>query len=426
MKIYLKKVRTKTLFSMFDPIKVEPLELSYLKTVADEMGHSTSIVDGLFMCSKAYKNDKSIVPDIVVLTGYNVAENEILKEAKFYKSKYPKAKIIVGGVHIQLNSTSFHKSYIDYVIHSQSLDSFRTVLNIIQGEKLDVKGFDYRTKDDNWVIGSKEVISENEEIYPNREFFNAFRNQIYYLDKKEVALIKGGVGCPYKCSYCYCRELNGGKYLKASFKNMVREMSSIDTDYFWIVDDVFFANREDALSFIEEIKKAKLDKKYIAYLRADFIIKEKDIIKSLKEVGLNEVIIGFEAINEEELKSYNKATNAVDYPKVISILKENHLDYTALFMVQPSYGFKDFENLYKFIKKYGIDVFTLSVFTPIKGTKGYDDEKENFVRDDPKYFDFLHLVTKSKLPKIIFYMLFYGMHIRLLKSRRIRNYLLRR
>lgn len=420
MNIYLKKVRIKTLFSRFEPIKVEPLELCYLKSVAEEMNQEVHIIDELF-----YSDNVIDAPDVIVLTGYNVAENEILKEAKAYKIKYPNVKIIVGGVHMQLNSNIFHNKYIDYVIHSQGLNTFRNVLSIVQGEDLPIKGFDYR-KNGNWIAGDKDIINSIEAVIPSRDFFDSNRDQIYYLNKKEVALIKGSVGCPYTCSYCYCREINGGKYIKANYEKMVKEISEIDTNYFWIVDDTLFTSRNDAESFIQEVKKAKINKKYIAYLRADFIIKERDIIPELKKAGLNEVIIGFEAINEDELVDYNKLTNAMDYPQVISILKENNLDFTGLFMVQPTYGFKDFYNLNKFIKKNKIEVFTLSIFTPMKGTKGYDDERENLLRNDPRFFDFLHLVTKSKLPKIVFYLLFYGMHLRLLKSNRIRNYLLRR
>ena len=201
MNILLKKVRIKTLFSRFEPIKVEPLELCYLKTVADEMGHKTFIIDGLFKYVIPTNVDGSpLSPDIIVLTGYNVAENEILKEAQNYKLEYPNVKIIVGGVHIQLNSFSFHKPYIDYVIHSQSLEVFKIILRIIQGENLNRQGFDY-IKNDKWIIGDKDIILENEEIIPDRELFNNIKNQVYYLDKREVALIKGSVGCPYSCSY---------------------------------------------------------------------------------------------------------------------------------------------------------------------------------------------------------------------------------
>ena len=58
---------------------------------------------------------------------------------------------------------------------------------------------------------------------------------------------------------------------------------------------------------------------------------------------------------------------------------------------------------------------------PLKGTPDYEDKKHLLTASDPEKFDFLHLVMPSRLPKWIFYGLFYTGHLRLLKSRRIRN-----
>lgn len=437
MNILLKKVRIKTIFSIAQPIIVEPLELEYLKTVCDSMGLNSYIWDDLFSNGFVIPSAPTVIPsvveesplfpDIIILTGYNVAEDQILLEARQFKSKFPNVKIIVGGIHIQLNSSSFHIDEIDFVIHSSSLATFEKVVKAIMEDK-EIEnniGFDYR-KGGQWFIGDREVVNNVVDFEPNREFFNQISHKTHYLEKRSVALIKGSTGCPYKCSYCYCKELNGGKYLRANYQKMVGEMANIDADYFWIVDDVLFVNKNDALGFIDAINKIKLKTKIIAYLRADFIIKEQELLPKLKEAGINEIIIGFEAINEMELKSYNKTTNAIDYPEVIRILKKNNIDFTALFMVNPNYGVEDFFNLSQFIRKNKIEIFTLSIFTPIKGTKGYEVEKDNLLTQDPKYFDFLHLVTPSKLPKIIFYLLFYMVHLRLVFSKRIWNNLLRR
>ncbi len=426
MNILLKKVRVKTLFSRFEPIKVEPLELCYLKTVCDEMGHKSYILDELFE-----KQDIiGFIPNIIIITGYNVAENRILEEAKGYKRLYPHAKIIVGGLHIQLNVSSFHNENIDYVIHSPSLEVFKHILKLIgdekstkTGEESHTQGYDYR-RGKVWVIGSKALIDSNEGIYPNREFFYKNKNLFHYLDKRGVALIKGSIGCPYECSYCYCRELNGGKYIKGDFSKMIREMCQVNAEYFWIVDDVLFVSGQDVNAFVDEAQEHNFKKKFIAYLRADFIIREEDKLDLLKKAGLKEVIIGFEAITESELNEYNKGSSSLDYPKVISILKESQIDYTALFMVRPEYGTKDFLKLYKFIRDNDIEIFTLSIFTPLKGLRAY--EHYELITKAPEKFDFLHLVTKSRLPKPLFYILFYSMHLRMLRSKRIRKFLFRR
>lgn len=420
MIIFLKKVRVSTLFSKFDPVIVEPLELCYLRSVLTTMNIENYLIDSLF----GLEEPENTAPDVIILTGYNVAENKVLKEAKMYKEKFPDCKIIVGGVHIQLNRESFQRKYIDYVIHSQSLDGFKKVIQSIRDNSLPIcKGVDYY-ENGHWHLGEVDPILERENILADRSLFYNFKNKLRYLEKSEVALIKGSIGCPYKCSYCFCKDLNQGKYIRGDYEKMAEEINGLDANYYWVIDDVLFRNRIDAIEFIQSMKAIGGQRSIIGYLRGDFILKEQDLLARLKMAGLKEVIVGFEATNNEELESYDKTINALDYPKIISLLRDYEIDLTALFIVKPDYKIKDFLNLYRFIKENKIEVFTISILTPIKGTKNYHEEKMDLTTLNPEKYDFLHLVKKPRLPKILFYTLFYGIHLRLLKSKRVWKYIL--
>lgn len=420
MIVFLEKVRIKTIFSIADPVKTEPLELCYLKKVLNNMNIESYIIDDLF----GFKKPNNITPDIIVLTGYNTAENKIINKSIIYKNKYPDAKIIVGGVHIQENAESFRVNTIDYAVHSGSLNTFKKLIeNIINKVCLPLESGVDTFRDGEWHKGKKDSIDENENLEPDRDFFYKAKSNFKYLDKRSVALIKGSTGCPYKCSYCYCKLLNNKQFIKPNYEAMIEEMGKIHADYFWIVDDVLFSSREDALKFIEIIEKKNISINIIGYLRADFIFKEQDLLGRLREAGIRELIVGFEATDNKELKGYKKTTDATDYPLVISLLKENNIDLTALFMVKPDYGFKDFRKLDDFIKENKIDVYTISIMTPIKGTTLYKEMENQLIEKRPEKFDFLHLVLRPKLPKFIFYILFYKLHISLLKSKRIRKFL---
>jgi len=427
MIVFLIKVRVRTVFSVFEPVKVEPLELCCLKSVLDDMNVENHLIDSML----GFKPPDNVAPGIVVLTGYNVAENEIIKEAGIYKEKFPGVKIIVGGVHVQGNPDGFHVDCVDYVCHTSSLKTFKALIEKIinNDDSLVTEGVDSLTEaedshEKHWHRGKKEAIYSNENIMADRSIFNQIHDKLHYLEKRNVALIKSSIGCPFNCSYCYCKELNNNNYVKADYDKMAEEMESIKADYFWIADDVLFSKRSDALEFIDIVEKRNLKVKFIGYLRADFILRESDLLEKLREAGLIEVIVGFEATNNDELKSYDKTTNALDYPKVISLLKKNHIDLTALFMVQPHYEIKDFKNLRKFINDNDIEVYTVSILTPIKGTKDYELMKDDLITHNPEKFDFMHLVLKPKLPKWLFYALFYGIHLRMLKSKRIWKYIL--
>ena len=95
-------------------------------------------------------------------------------------------------------------------------------------------------------------------------------------------------------------------------------------------------------------------------------------------------------------------------------------------MVNPDWELKDFKRLNRFISENGLEVFTLSILTPIKGTKTFKQFEKDLTSDDPRNFDFLHLVLPSRLPKVVFYSNFYWTHLKLLKSKRIWQYILRR
>ena len=456
MIIFLEKVREKTVFSFFEPIVTEPLELMYIKTILMQEKITSYIIDDNFKLDKP----KGVIPDLVILTGYNVAENLIISKAKAYKNKYPTVKIMVSGVHVQLNREAFRTKGIDYVYFSQSLETFRTFIKTavdleIDYEKEDnkyisnkhINNKDTNNKDtynkdtnkedksnyfrkgvdiydkltDSWQLGQDDVLIKSENIFPDRLVFNDIKSQTRYIDKTQVALVKSSHGCPYSCSFCYCRLLNNGIYLKPDYKRLISEIKEIDSSYIWVIDDSFFITREDALDFIVNAKNEYLNKSLIIYLRADFIVENEDLMSELKSWGIDEVIVGFESEDESMLSEYNKGQTANIYEKAVNILKNQAIELTALFIVDPAYEIKDFLRLYKYIKKLDLDLYTISIMTPLKGTLDYELRKHELIETDPRKFDFLHLVLKSKLPKWLFYTLFYLCHLRLIKSKRIRK-----
>ena len=442
MIVFLEKVREKTIFSFFEPIVTEPLELMYIKTILIEEKITSYIIDDKLKLDKP----KGAIPNLVILTGYNVAENLIISKAKAYNNKYPTVKIMVSGVHAQLNREAFRTKGIDYVYFSQSLETFRAFIKTaidleIDYEKEDNKyisnkrtnnkedksnyfrkGLDiYDKLTDSWQLGQDDVLIKSENISPDRLVFNDIKSQTRYIDKTQVALVKSSHGCPYSCSFCYCRLLNNGIYLKPDYKRLISEIKEIDSSYIWVIDDSFFVTREDALDFIVNAKNEYLNKSLIIYLRADFIVENEDLMRELKSWGIDEVIVGFESEDESILSEYNKGQTANIYEKAVNILKNQAIELTALFIVDPAYEIKDFLRLYKYIKKLDLDLYTISIMTPLKGTLDYELRKHELIETDPRKFDFLHLVLKSKLPKWLFYTMFYLCHLRLIKSKRIRK-----
>lgn len=415
MIVFIEKVRVRSNFTIVNPIITEPLELLYIRELLNQEGIDNYIIDPLF----DFAPPSGIVPDMVILNGYNVSEYLIIEKAREYKKTNINVKTLVSGVHAQVNREVFRVEGVDFVFFSQSLETFR---GFLYGDK--TKGVDsFDCNRNSWVIGSEDILREKESTLPDRSIFNDSIHETRYLDKKNISLIKGNHGCPYSCKFCFCRLLNSSFHIKGNYHDMFKEIINIDSTYHWIVDDSLLISRGDAIDFIEASNCFKFDGSIIAYLRADFIMENRDLLNELNNCGLDEVIIGFESANKKTLKEYNKSIDSSIYKEVVKLLKEHNIQLTALFIVDPDYSIKDFYLLNKFIRDVALEVYTLSIMTPIKGTNAYEENKDKLITNDPVKFDFLHLVIPSKLPKVLFYFLFYLSHLRLLKSRRIRKML---
>lgn len=413
-RLILKKIRGKTLFTFFNPVVVEPLELEYIESALKDLPLQIIIEDPFF-------TDNQEEGDIYLLNGYNTGFERMKEEAGKIKTKNPEKIIIVSGVDVQVNGERYMEEMFDYVFTSSNLIVFRNFIKgLLEGEILKVPGLIInhgdrwegipKTKQSDYPEGSPQKSEALKEIaMPSRRFYDQYKDKTYYLHYPRVALVKKSLGCPYTCRFCFCRNLNEGQYMEGSFSRMFQEMETIDGDYFWVVDDVFLKNKGDVEQFLRaqrehlknrnrQMPKGRESKpeRLIVYLRADFIRSEKASLKALKKAGITEVIIGLESVKEETLKSYGKGVTGEDNAQAVKILNESGIAYTALFMVDPSDRAEDFKALKKFIKQEGIKKYTFSIFTPIKGADDYEEYKEKIMDLDQTKYDFLHLVLPPK------------------------------
>ncbi len=403
--IILKKVRITTPFTWINPIKVEPLELEYLKAVIDDLNLKSVIIDNL------YHQDEA-VGDVVVLNGYNTARNQMMMEAKQIKEKSPATIVIGSGVDVQVNWKLYEKSDFDYLVVSNQLSVFKNLIEYIVLKKrisfngiLDLKAalaLDGRLADQGEHISVEcEMMTSFESINPSRKYFDQIKHQTRYLLYDNVALVKRSHSCPYDCAFCFCKQLNKGHYITRSYEALRNEMASINAQYYWVVDDVFIHNKVEAMSFIEAFKNTSY--KMIVYLRADLIATHPDLIKKLKDTGIIEVIVGFESIKASTLEDFNKGYTPDINTKSINVLKNAGLSFTALFMIDISDDYKDFKALKHYIKKHQLLNYTFSIFTPLSGTDLYKVYEKDIIDFKCEHYDFLHLVLKPlKMHSITF------------------------
>ena len=141
-------------------------------------------------------------------------------------------------------------------------------------------------------------------------------------------------------------------------KNVVDEIKYLQQTYgincFYFVDELFIdkTNLKWIYDFCEEMKKQNIKILFHAEARVDSI--SEPVIKALKEVGLDNLFIGFESANLAILKKYRKGHTPEQAEEALKILRK--LDVTAEYgyiMIDPELTYEQLTENVEWILKIG-------------------------------------------------------------------------
>lgn len=416
MKVLLVRPKSLNIIANIDVINLEPLELEYLYTAALGEKVNCQIFDALMDNRSLPEVLRAYGPDFVAISGYITQEALILEYSKVIKEYDPSIRVLVGGVHAQVNYERFFADTVDYIIHTSALEPFKKLIKLGTDcntalEEMD--GICYR-KGSDWITNKQLFIDPDELPIPDRSYFNQSKHLYRYLGYSPCAVVKTAYSCPYQCNFCYCRKINGGRYAARKIELVVDEIEGIECDSIHIVDDTFLVDRERVNRFIELIKEKNINKNFIFYSRADFVVENEDLIQALGAIGTKGIIVGLEAIDDGKLDSYGKQCSEDINERCVDILKKCGIDCLALFIIDINAAKKDFERLYKWIKGAGLKYASVSIFTPIPGTKLFEKYKDQLITDKIQHWDFLHLVLEpGNMSRKAFYLEYYKLFLKL-------------
>lgn len=372
---------------------VEPLELEVLATLCRKTDQPL-IIDLIIE-----KNDISFFiqnenPDVLCITGYITNVPTILEYCKIAKTINTKIKTVVGGVHCEVCPEHFKNEFIDFRVVRNATTVFPELLNHIENNSVLPLG----------ILKQGEPFHEftlpQFNFYypiPDRHFTEKYRNKYFYIFHDKVALIKTAFGCPFKCNFCFCKEITREKYYERPLTDIITELSGIKEKEIYIVDDDFLTTKTKVLNFIEAVKKTKIDKHYLLYGRADFIAANEEVMIKFKAIGLKTVIVGFESFYDDDLEKYNKKTSSSENEKAMKILKNLDIDCFATIIIAPSWDINDFMFCRKKIKELGIHYINLQPLTPLPGTGCTVDDKNLMIPyNDFEKWDLAHVTIRPE------------------------------
>lgn len=372
----------------------EPLELEYLvSNINEHIKKDTDIkIIDLILEKKDYsKIIKDEKPDFVLFTGYITHVGVIKKLAQTAKEIFPSIKIGVGGIHAEVLPEDFTSEFIDFIYSKNGIDGFNLTL-----EGLFMEEPDEYIREKLLDIGPKNTYFTYK--HPDRGSVSSYRKKYYYMFHNPCALIKTSFGCPYNCSFCFCKEITDKKYFTRTIDDVIDELENIPEEEIYIVDDDFLYNPDRLKSFISELKRREINKKYLVYGRADFIVENKELLKELKSCGLQSVIVGIESLRGKDLKEYNKKTTKDINELCIKILKELEIELYATLIIPLDFSLKDFKDMTNWLRDLDVRFVNLQPLTPLPGTDIFDKYLDKLLvqREEYHLWDMAHVVLKPE------------------------------
>jgi len=429
---------------------VEPLEL---ETLAALVGPEDTpvIVDMILERRPLLFHLRREKPDVLCVTGYITHVDIMIEYCRIAKEWDPDVRTIVGGVHCEVCPDDLDDPAVDFRVVRNAATVFPLLLHHIRGEEeiADGRGEGEtpeavlapggrkmtagvpapggqehprgvlapgRREDPEGVLapGGSElpagVIAPGERVdaaqlppfdftfpHPRRSLTARYRSRYFYIFHDRVALLKTAFGCPYQCTFCFCRAITDGRYFERPLEDVMTELEGIREREIYIVDDDFLVDRGRVLAFVDENRRRGLDKRYLLYGRADFVARNPDVIREFKTVGLSTVIVGFESFFDEELAQYKKGTTASANREAMNVLRTNGIDCYATVIIPPQWDNRRFAECGAIMKSLGIHYVNLQPLTPLPGT-GYDLRAARLVigRGDHARWDLAHVTLRPE------------------------------
>jgi radical SAM superfamily enzyme YgiQ (UPF0313 family) len=388
----------------------EPLELDYLYTAVHETDN-VYLLDGMADKRDPVRLADRIGAQIVLLSAYVTDVDTVRRSAKRLKKLPDPPLVFVGGPHAEVVPEHFCTEGIDGVFFADQLQGLQIVISRIRD------GQDYEDTP-GAVFPVNGAFRRNPSVpldvtalpVPSRILLDRSADRYRYTYYRPCASIKTSFGCPHRCAYCFCREMNCGAYTTRKISDVVEEIESIPVKNILIVDDNFLVGRNRLLRFCDEILDRGVTKEYIAYGTAHFVAHNADVMAELRAAGLTGLIVGFEFITDRELAAYDKRSTVLDNDRTLEVCRELDIELFALFMVDPDWQHDDFRGLARYLIENDIAFATFATITVLPGTE--------LARQQGRIFDAqtlwwrydllrLHAHPRHMSPVVYYFWLFY-------------------
>lgn len=304
-------------------------------------------------------------PEVLALTGYITHVGSMKDACRLAKRIDPGVRTVVGGVHCEVCPEDLDDPAVDLRVVRNAATSFGALLDHLRSAG-PLPGGVLRPGErrEPGALPPLDLRLPR----PDRTLTARHRARYFYVFHDRVALVKTAFGCPYRCAFCFCREITEGRYHPRPLDEVLAELRELREREVYLVDDDFLVEPARVEAFAEANLRLRLDKRYLIYGRADFVARHPGLMRRFHEAGLDTVIVGLESFQDAELDHYAKGVDAQTNRLAMRVLAEAGIDCYATVIVPPHWGPEDFRRCGDELVALGVRYVNLQPLTPLPGT----------------------------------------------------------
>lgn len=314
--------------------------------------------------------------DLVAITAFTSNINRAYDIARCYRERG--VKVVMGGIHASMNPAEVRR-FADAVVIGEVEEIWPAVIADFEAGCLAA------------VYRGPRVDFNRRSIRPRRDLLHPG-----YLWQS----VQTSRGCPFECRFCSVSNYLGRAYRFRPAADVLDELGRIRQRYIAFVDDNLVGHRREHLMRAKTLFKGmirqNMNKRWWMQTSIN-AADDESVVELAAEAGCMFVFIGFETIQPDVLRAMKKGANILagveHYKQVVNTFHRYGIGVFGAFIIGNDYENPDYyRQLADFLVRSGIDMFQISVLTPLPGTALMQDMLEadrlihqNFPADWDKY-----------------------------------------
>lgn len=320
-----------------------------------------------------------IHPAVVGLSAMTWQYETCVRLIHFIRNLLPEVKIVIGGYHPTLMyeeiAASTEAEMIDFIIRGEGEDSFRRLVNALDGKDRlgDIPSLSYKDQGQFVHNPRGKLLDLSQLKIPIRDKRRLTSG--YHVIASKAEVMETSRGCTRTCSFCSMEHMYGQTFRTFPLERVLVDIDDIyynlKTRLIFIADDNLVLDPERVIKICDAIiarnyKGLKLN------VQADCvsISRNEEMVRKMSLAGMKTIFLGIENVSRKNLAASRKGDIVEASRKAVQLChKYGIMVIGGLIFGFPDDNEEDIIDNYKFLKALDADIPYCQILTPYPKTE---------------------------------------------------------